>query len=1058
LQCQVVDFGREGRNACVASISCQILPPYASLQTVGAVHNLWRLFLQGGSVRPVTYLRLYFSATACALLWVVWGVNPVWAAVPAVTLSTYPTGEGVTALALSSTGQLVGWGADTNSQLGQGRTLRSATALQVGSGYQSVSVGESYLMAVKADGSLWAWGDNTYSQLGDGSNSKLSAPGKVGDGYQHVVAGYGSTYGLKTDGSLWMWGQGIFGDGSPLKTAKTPTQISTAYAEVATGGYHVLALKRDGKLEAWGPNASGELGVASSDVCNPGISSYTCALSRMEVGTGFKTIAAGADFSFGIKTDTTLWAWGNNGSGQLGDGSTATRAVPTLVGSGYASVAAGSRSAVALKTDGSLWSWGAGSTDPATGQPATRPVKRGEGFASLALGGGNGFALKADQTLWAWGDNEFGAFGDGSTQASVELKQVQAGVLQVAAGALNASYIKTDGSLWVAGDNRNGQLGQGELVARTSPVLVGGGYATVANSSDGTTTWATKADGSLWAWGKNAQGQYGDGTRISSATPVQVRNDLGYTAVSGGGQHAVSVNRNSGLAAWGQNSFGQLGLGASTPFTDSPKEVGSGYQAVAAGLYFTVALKVDGSVWTFGSNTTGALGITTSETCGTVPYAVPCASAPQQVGTGFTAIAAGPYHVLALKADGTLWAWGDNTAGQLGVASADDCYEGSNFMPQDNFNTAACSRKPLQVGAGFTAISAGYQHSLALKADGSLWGWGTNYWGYLGNGQVTGAIFAPQQVGMGYTAVAAGGYASVATKADGTVLAWGQNNTGSLGDGTLVNRLIPSLVINETANGLLDLRPEVPNRPLSSEVPPFFVVAAGGIGSSTATVSTTTTFNPSDLGKAGAVFVTASVPVGSFGIGVPASGQQAKTTAPSTLVVQLTGSGWRLVTNNVLIPYISGILGGQLSGQTILNKVDISGLKGAAFCVGYGTTAQEMLEAGRIRTVATIPATAGASPVAPSCTLASLVAPNSLNEVEFNCLFDWAEDQFPASLQPRRPATQTLSPYRYRSYTAQNMFVAYSAGDAHLYFLAAPAPVVDLGLAAGWSRQAGCRP
>ncbi|OYT93578.1 MAG: hypothetical protein CFE43_02295 [Burkholderiales bacterium PBB3] len=995
---------------------------------------------------------------AWALLWGVGSVNPVWAAVPAVTISAYPTGEGMTALALSSTGQLVGWGADTNSQLGQGRTLRSATALQVGLGYQSVSVGESYLVAVKADGSLWAWGDNTYSQLGDGSNSKLSAPGKVGDGYARVVAGYGATYALKTDGSLWMWGQGIFGDGSPLKTARTPTQVDTGYAEVATGGYHVLVLKRDGTLEAWGPNISGELGVASSDVCNPGISSYTCALSRKVVGTGFKAIAAGADFSFGIKTDTTLWAWGNNSGGQLGDGSTANRAVPTLVGSGYASVAAGSRAAAALKTDGSLWSWGEGSTDPATGRLATRPVKRGEGFSSLALGGSSGFAVKTDQTLWAWGSNEFGSFGDGSTLASSALKQVQTGVLQVAAGALNASYVKTDGSLWVAGDNRNGQLGQGELVTRTSPVLVGGGYATVANSPDGTTTWATKADGSLWAWGKNTLGQYGDGTRVSSATPVQVRSDLGYTAVSGGGQHAVSINRNGVLAAWGQNSFGQLGLGASTPFTYSAKEVGSGYQAVAAGLYFTVALKTDGSVWAFGSNTTGALGITTSETCASAPNAVPCASTPQQVGTGFTAIAAGPYHVLALKADGTLWAWGDNSAGQLGVASADACQEGGNYTSQASVSTLACSRKPLRVGSGFTAISAGYQHSLALKADGSLWAWGTNYWGYLGNGQATGAISAPQQVGMGYTAIAAGGYASVASKADGTVWAWGQNNTGSLGDGTLVNRLSPSLVINDTANGLLDLRPEVPNRPVSSEVPPFFVVAAGGIGTSTATVSTTTTFNPNDLGKAGAVFVTASVPVGSFGIRAPASGLQARTTEPSTVIVQLTGTGWQAVTNNLLIPYVSGILGGQLSSQTILSKVDTTALKGAAFCVGYGTTAQEMLEAGRIRTVATIPGTTGASSVAPSCTLASLVAPNSLNEVEFNCLFDWAEDQFPANLLPRRPATQTLSPYRYRNYTAQNMFVAYSAGDAHLYFLAAPAPVVDLGLAAGWSRQAGCRP
>ena len=1006
-------------------------------------------------MRPVTHLRSRVGVATLALLFCGWAVDPARAAVPAVIISTLPTGEGMTALALSNTGQLVGWGADTNSQLGQGRVLRSATALQVGGGYQSVSVGESYLMAIKADGSLWAWGANTYSQLGDGSNSKLAAPNKIGDGYQRVVAGYPTTYALKTDGSLWMWGQGLFGDGSALRTASKPTQVGTGYADVATGGYHVLALKSDGTLEAWGPNAAGELGVPSSDVCNPGTNAtYTCALSRKVVGSGFKAIAAGPNFSFGIKTDNTLWAWGSNDSGQLGDGTFTARPVPTLVGSGFAKVAAGTRSAAALKADGSLWSWGEGSTDPTTGQTAKIPVKRGDGFTSLALGGDSGFAVKNDQTLWAWGDNLYSTFGDGSTQASSGLKQVQTGVSQVAAGALNASYVKSDGSLWVAGDNRNGQLGQGELIARTSPVLVGSGYATVSNSADGTTTWATKADGSLWAWGNNSGGLYGNGTRVSATTPLQVRNELGYTAVAGGGQHALSLNRNGVLEAWGQNSFGQLGLGVSTVLTDVPKPVGSGYQAVAAGLYFTVALKADGSVWTFGSNSSGALGVTTSETCST---GVPCTNTPQQVGSGFMAISAGTFHVLGLKTDGTLWAWGDNSAGQLGVVTSDTCLEGSNFTGT-NLNKMPCARAPLQVGTGFTAISAGNQHSLALKADGSLWAWGTNYWGYLGNGQTSGAIAAPQQVGTGYTQIAAGGYASVAAKGDGTVWAWGQNNTGSLGDGTLVNRLSPSLVINDTANGLLDLRPEVPNRPVASEVPPFFVVAAGAIGTGTATVSTTTTFNPADVGKAGAVFITASVPVGTFGISAP-SGAQPKTTATAgSVIVQLTPSGWQAVTNKVLVPYVSGVLGGAISSQTILNKADTTALQGAAFCVGYGTSGSEMLEAGRIRTVATIPGAAGASLVAPSCTLASLVAPNSLNEVEFNCLFDWAEDQFPATLLPRRPATQALSPYRYRNYAAQNMFIAYSAGDARLYFLAPPAPVVDLGLAAGWSRQAGCRP
>jgi alpha-tubulin suppressor-like RCC1 family protein len=762
-------------------------------------------------------------------------VNQLLAAQPAVVVSATPNVAGSSTFSLSSNGALYGWGADTYGQLGVGRISNSSTFLLTGSGFRSVSVGESHVAAIKTDNSLWTWGQNSYRQLGDGSSTAHSTPVKIGSDYQSVVAGSASTLGLKLDGTLWIWGQGFFGDGNWIGSSGVPVLVGSGYAAMATGGGHVLALKKDGTLWGWGPSQYGQLGLVANDICNPGTNStYTCSFTKRLIGSGYIALAAGAASSYALGIDGILWVWGQNDSGQLGDGTTVQRSSPTKVGSNFASIAAGNQHAVAVKTDGSLWAWGSGIYDPVSWQPAHSPLRLGEGYASVDAGGHSSFAIKSDGSLWA---------------------------------------------------------------------------------------------------------------------SKRIGKDVGFARVAAGFGHYVAIRTDGSLVGWGGNSVGQLGLGTTVLSSATPTLIGTGYSDVATGGMHTIALKTDGSLWTWGNNVSGALGVVSAETC-QPSYPYPCSSKPSLVGTGYKAISAGASHTVALKSDGALWAWGDNSAGQLGVESTDFCKEGSNNTGT-NVNRLACALTPKLVGTGFVSVSAGYQHTLAIKTDGTLWAWGTNYWGYLGDGGSTGAIVAPKKIGSGFTRVAAGGYVSVAIKADGTVWSWGWNQFGNLGDGTLVGHLAPALVINETASGPLDLIPEAQNN------------------------------IPADQGKVGSVFITATVPTGALGTAAPgqtvpvasavdeARPSRAAATKPSGFtLIQLTPTGWQTVVNGQLIPYASGVLGDQLAAQTILNGTDTTNLKGAEFCVGYGTSAQDMVNNGNIRAVANIP---GASTTA-SCVVGGSIS------------------------------------------------------------------------------------
>lgn len=337
----------------------------------------------------------------------------------------------------------------------------------------------------------------------------------------------------------------------------------------------------------------------------------------------------------------------------------------------------------------------------------------GHAATNLAVGASHTLMIKSDGSVWAWGDNssyQLGIYDDRRWHEQpadyvLALRVLQVGgAVAVAAGRSHSLMLDGAGQVWAWGANGNYQLGDGTNVSRYTPVpLVGLSGVKTISAGDGHNL-AVKNDGTVWAWGNNTSGQLGDGTQTVRKSVRQVEGLDNVVAIAAGKSHSVAVKSDGSVWTWGMNLKGQLGLGSKDLKIHIPTQITglTDVVAVAAGVSHTVALKADGTVVAWGDNASYQLGNLNNAASG-VPVKV-------AELTGVTKIVAGDNHNVALKANGTAWVWGDNTVNQLGDLTAVNRY-----APTIVYGVT-----------GVVDIAAGFSQTFLVQNSGTVWAWGSN--------------------------------------------------------------------------------------------------------------------------------------------------------------------------------------------------------------------------------------------------------------------------------------------------------------------------------------------
>ena len=746
---------------------------------------------------------------------------------------------------LDKYGKVWGWGLNLIGQLGINTLVCKSTPiaiLGVNKTFCQISSGLKHTITLDFRGKIWGWGYNGKGQLGInlGANCQSTPVVILGVNktFCKISAGDSQTFGIDKNGKLWGWGnntQGVLGDYTTVSKS-TPVAVLgvlKTFCKISAGYAHTIVIDKYGKVWCWGFGGAGEVG-------SPG--NYSTPKAILGITKTFCQISAGYFSSMGIDKNGKVWGWGYNNKGQLGVNSTTNKATPTAilgVNKTFCKIAAAQNYTLAIDNYNRVWGWGYNASgqlgDGTTVQKLT-PVMISLSPTNFISGGLNwqipslvhSTGLKTNGQIYTWGDNQYGEIGNNNTAAVcvptlVEKSTKNKTFCKISAGNNHTISIDLRGKVWTWGLNTTGQLGNNSLLAKSTPVVIGGVNKTFCDVSAGYThslgmdkygvSWgwgdlalignntingmpiipvrvfgdktfcqisagqyhSTGIDylGRTWTWGWNAQGQIGDNTIVARSIPVAVLGNKTFCQISAGYQHTLSIDKYGYLWGWGYNNSGQLGDNTGVSKSIPVAVFTYQFNQISAGLYHSVGLDKYGKVWGWGYNITGQLGDNT----------VVCKSIPVLVGgvnKTFCQISTEFKFTSAIDKYGKVWTWGENVYGQLGN------------------NTVVCYSTPvtiLGVTKTFCKISLGYGHSVGIDKYGKVWGWGYNLLGQLGNNSVVCYSTPISITQKTFCKIAAGYRITMTIDKYGKVWSWGAGGNGQLGINSVLCKSTPVAVL-----------------------------------------------------------------------------------------------------------------------------------------------------------------------------------------------------------------------------------------------------------------------
>jgi alpha-tubulin suppressor-like RCC1 family protein len=680
------------------------------------------------------------------------------------------------------------WGLNKSGQLGNGKTSQTTVPVAVtglSSGVQSIATGDKHTCAVMTNQNVRCWGSNAFGQLGDGTTTSNPLPGPpvlLASGATllatQVAAEGGFTCALLTSQTVACWGinnHGQLGNGTTTSSSRpVPVSSLRTVIQIAAGGGHACALLATHAIDCWGLNTSGELGNnTTTDAPTP---------VAVQLSGSAGAVTAGGNHTCALLTTGAVSCWGLNNAGQLGNGSQTSSPVPVPVQglpTTVLQVAAGLQHTCVVTTASSALCWGAEADgdlgDGHVGTISKLPVPvfgfapspaggSTVGVAQIAAGAHHTCAVLQWGGVDCWGRNQEGELADGTMLRRPipgPVLGLVPGAEAVAAGVGTGCALTDALAVKCWGSYPFSQV-------HTAATVIPGLPSSMGRIADGSFyACASSTKGDLKCWGSNPDGELGNGTNADSPTPVQVTGlTSGTLDVAAGGDTTCAVTTGSNLSCWGSNNNGQVGDGTTTDRWTPVSVPLAGVLQVSTEPERgqTCALRADGSVWCWGSNAAGELGNGTTNNSPS-PVKVKLSSFAVQIGagSGFT---------CALLATGDVDCWGNNSEGELGNQST----------------TPSLLPTPASLPSGSTrAIAVGGFHACALLTSGNVDCWGWDQSGQLGDGN-SGSFedFPVGVVGLpsgGVQAVAAGGYSTCALLTSGQVWCWGDDSFGQLGNG-----------------------------------------------------------------------------------------------------------------------------------------------------------------------------------------------------------------------------------------------------------------------------------